>query len=181
MHCADPECLTGCPTGSIFRDPLGHIDIDPKTCIGCWDCARECPYNAISMVPRDDAPANGGFLSQLTKTLSFKIDEPAAPVISRDMVAVKCNLCEDTTLNPPGARRQAYSCEENCPTGALVRMNPIEYFTEIGPTQGIVFKDQTHAVGRNIHKSDPLARAWHVGGTLITIVVTAMMIWGLMR
>ena len=181
MHCADPECLTGCPTGAIFRDPMGHIDIDAKTCIGCWDCARECPYNAISMVPRDDAAANGGFLSQLTKTLSFKIDEPAAPAMSRDMVAVKCNLCEDTTLNPPGARRQAYSCEENCPTGALVRMNPIEYFNEIGPTQGIVFRDQTHAVGRNIHKSDPLARAWHIAGALITILVTAASVWGLMR
>ena len=23
MHCKDPECLTGCPTGSIFRDPRG--------------------------------------------------------------------------------------------------------------------------------------------------------------
>src|ERR1044071_5517321 len=34
MHCKDPECLTGCPTGSIFRAPLGHIDIDPVTCIG---------------------------------------------------------------------------------------------------------------------------------------------------
>ena len=28
MHCADPECMTGCPTGAIFRDPFGHIDID---------------------------------------------------------------------------------------------------------------------------------------------------------
>src|SRR6185437_2477085 len=33
MHCKDPECLTGCPTGSIFRAPLGHVDIDAATCI----------------------------------------------------------------------------------------------------------------------------------------------------
>src|SRR6266511_803270 len=39
MHCKDPECLTGCPTGAIFRDPRGYVDIDPATCIGCFDCA----------------------------------------------------------------------------------------------------------------------------------------------
>jgi hypothetical protein len=62
-----------------------------------------------------------------------------------------------------------------------VRVNPIEYFTEIGPTQGLVFKDKTHAVGRNIHKSDPLARAWHIGGALLTILTAVAVIWGLMR
>jgi len=29
MHCKDPECLTGCPTGAIFRDPQGQVDIRP--------------------------------------------------------------------------------------------------------------------------------------------------------
>ena len=53
MHCKDPECLTGCPTGAIFRDPMGHVDIDPLICIGCFDCATQCPYDAISMVPRN--------------------------------------------------------------------------------------------------------------------------------
>ena len=55
MHCKDPECLTGCPTGSIFRDPRGYVDIDPATCIGCFDCATQCPYDAITMVPRKTA------------------------------------------------------------------------------------------------------------------------------
>src|SRR6185369_16831596 len=44
MHCQDPEFLTGCPTGAIGRDPRGQIDIDPNTCIGCFDCATQCPY-----------------------------------------------------------------------------------------------------------------------------------------
>ena len=79
MHCADPECLTGCPTGAIFRDPVGHIDIDPKTCIGCYDCATQCPYDAITMVARDAPPANGGFASKLRSAFKFKIDPPADP------------------------------------------------------------------------------------------------------
>ena len=179
MHCADPECMTGCPTGSIFRDSGGHIDIDPHTCIGCYDCATQCPYDAISMVPRETPRANHSFVSKLTRVFKFKIDPPAAPEDSDDLVAIKCNLCEDTPLNPPGVRRKKYSCEENCPTGALVRVDPIEYFSEIGPSQGFVFRDQNHAVGRNIHKSDPLARAWHVGGIAFTILTGLATFWAI--
>src|ERR1041384_5157382 len=181
LHCADPECLTGCPTGAIFRDSRGDIDIEASTCIGCFDCATQCPYDAITMVPRTSPAPPSGFASALKKAFSFKIDRPIAPEASDDPVAIKCNLCEGTSLNPAGAKRKAYSCEENCPTGALVRVDPIEYFSEIGPTQGFVFRDQTHAVGRNIHKSDPLARAWHAGGTLVTILAAIALVWSLSK
>ncbi|HEX6045809.1 MAG TPA: cyclic nucleotide-binding domain-containing protein [Pyrinomonadaceae bacterium] len=183
MHCADPECMTGCPTGAIFRDPLGQVDIDAASCIGCYDCATQCPYDAISMVPRDVPPKNGGFVSKLRKAFSFRIDPVVTPEPGEaDVVAIKCNLCEQTPLNPPGARRKAYSCEENCPTGALVRVDPLEYFSEIAPTQGrIVFRDKTHGIGRNIHKSDPLARAWHVAGALLTILSAVAVILGLAK
>ena len=43
------------PDGRDRAFPDGQIDIDPKTCIGCGDCATQCPYNAISMVPRKAA------------------------------------------------------------------------------------------------------------------------------
>ncbi|HEX6649089.1 MAG TPA: cyclic nucleotide-binding domain-containing protein, partial [Pyrinomonadaceae bacterium] len=178
MHCQDPECLTGCPTGSIFRDATGDIDIDAQTCIGCYDCATQCPYDAITMVAREAPAKRDGLASKLKSAFSLKIAPPPAVEASDDLVAIKCNLCEDTSLNPPGARRKAYSCEENCPTGALVRVDPIEYFSEIGRAQGFVFRDQTHAVGRNIHKSDPLARAWHVGGTILTILAAVAILWG---
>ena len=181
MHCQDPECLTGCPTGAIFRDSIGDIDIDAQTCIGCYDCATQCPYDAITMVARETPAKRDGFVSKLKSAFSLKIEPPPAVEASDDLVAIKCNLCEDTSLNPPGARRKAYSCEENCPTGALVRVDPIEYFSEIGSAQGFVFRDQTHAVGRNIHKSDPLARAWHVGGTMLTIVAAVAIFWGLAK
>ncbi len=174
MHCKDPECLTGCPTGAIFRDPKGHVDIDPQTCIGCFDCATQCPYNAISMFPRDgQAVASPGFIARLRKLFGSSLP-PTPAAEGEDMVAIKCNLCEGTPLNPPGASRPAYSCEENCPTGALVRVNPQEYFDEIDQTLGLVFRDQTHAIGRNIHKSDPLAKAWHAGGILATVIITAL-------
>ena len=181
MHCKDPECLTGCPTGAIFRDPMGHVDIDAATCIGCFDCATQCPYDAISMVPRNGEVSQGFDLAGvLQRTLSLSPPAPPPPPpAADDVVAIKCNLCEHTPLNPKGARRPAYSCEENCPTGALVRVNPIEYFDEIAGTQGLIFQNQTHAIGRNIHKSDPLAKLWHAVGVGLTILGAIATIWGL--
>ncbi|HLL71374.1 MAG TPA: cyclic nucleotide-binding domain-containing protein [Pyrinomonadaceae bacterium] len=183
LHCQDPECLTGCPTGAIGRFSNGQIDIDPKTCIGCGDCATQCPYNAISMIPRKPAaPAPVTWQTRLRKWFSIAPPEPPPEVTeTENLLAVKCNLCNNTGLNPKGATRHAYSCQENCPTGALVRVNPREYFTEVKNSIGLVFQDQTHAIGRNIHKRDTLARLWHAGGVLSTILLTALTIWAIFR
>ncbi|MCA1631075.1 MAG: cyclic nucleotide-binding domain-containing protein [Acidobacteria bacterium] len=179
LHCKDPECLTGCPTGAIARFEDGQIDIDPKTCIGCGDCAVQCPYAAISMVSRKSPAAAPPTWSERARVwLSLAQPELPAPVTETDnLLAVKCNLCNNTPLNRPGARRQAYSCQENCPTGALVRVNPREYFDEVGSRLGLVFQDQTHAIGRNIHKRDPLARLWHALGVAATLAVTLATLW----
>ena len=181
LHCKDPECLTGCPTGAIFRDPLGQVDIHAADCIGCFDCATQCPYDAITMVPRN-VPAEPFSAAKTIKNL-FRLKPSPVEAVSDgdDVVAIKCNLCQNTGLNPTGAKRQAYSCEENCPTGALLRVNPLEYFDEIGGVRGLVFKDQTHAIGRNIHKSDPLARVWHFIGAAIGVAVLVATIVGLKR
>ena len=176
MHCKDPECLTGCPTGAIFRDPVGFVDINVETCIGCFDCATQCPYDAIAMVPRQAEAEAFSFDIDRTRSPNADPHEAKTP---DDVVAIKCNLCDSTPLNPKGARRQAYSCEENCPTGALVRVNPTEYFTEINATQGFVFKTKTHALGRNIHKSDPWSRFWNIAGVLLTFTCAIATIIGL--
>jgi Fe-S-cluster-containing dehydrogenase component len=181
MHCKDAECLTGCPTGSIFRDPRGYVDIDPATCIGCYDCATQCPYDAISMVPRQpgDPVVTFDLMGSLKKTLSLgRAPAPLPLAASDDVVAIKCNLCEHTPLNPPGARKQSYSCEENCPTGALLRVDPVKYFAEVESTQGLIFRDKTQAFGRNIHKSDPGARAIHVAGAALIIIAAIATVWG---
>ncbi len=158
MHCKDPECLTGCPTGAIGRFAGGLVDIDPQTCIGCSDCATQCPYNAISMTPRD--PKKEG------------VD---------DLLAVKCNLCAGTSLNPPGAQAPAYSCEENCPTGALLRVDPHTYFAEIKQIEGLVFKDATHAIARHVSHKDRGKRLLHAIGLTTTVALTLLTVLGIMR
>jgi len=134
------------------------------------------------MVPRDlPPPARTAPLTKLKNVFRLSAPAPAAIGEADDMIAIKCNLCENTSLNPDGAKRPAYSCEENCPTGALVRVNPHEYFDEVGKTLGLVFRDQTHAIGRNIHKSDPIARVWHVAGIIGTLAATAVLVWAAWR
>jgi Fe-S-cluster-containing dehydrogenase component/CRP-like cAMP-binding protein len=182
MHCQDPECLTGCPTGAIGRFGAGQIDIDRKTCIGCGDCAAQCPYDAISMVPRkaESAPARTGFAQRISELMRLSAD-PVPPAVDQtdELVAVKCNLCANTGLNPPGSKSPAYSCEENCPTGALARIDPASYFDEIGAIRGLMMVDRSHAVGRNIHKSDPGRRLIHAVGLIITLALTAAAWYGI--
>lgn len=177
LHCQDPECLTGCPTGAIARFAEGHIDINSQTCIGCADCATQCPYNAISMVPRN-APRlmSPGLFGTFKSWLSLSVPTgPPAITDTEDLLAVKCNLCENTSLNPEGAKTAAYSCQENCPTGALVRVNPREYFSEAKNAIGMVFVDQTHAIGRNIHKRDTPALIFHAIGSIAIITISLVL------
>ncbi len=69
-HCRDPECMIGCPTGAIHRNPNGDVDINDN-CIGCDNCARKCPYGNITMMPLPEDQHHDG----ITKR------------------AIKCNLC----------------------------------------------------------------------------------------
>ncbi|MDQ3489478.1 MAG: cyclic nucleotide-binding domain-containing protein [Acidobacteriota bacterium] len=181
MHCQDPECLTGCPTGAIARFPGGEIDIEPSTCIGCGDCATQCPYNAISMIPLENTSTSKPRKSRFTKFISAfslrQIELPAPVTQTENLLAVKCNLCKNTGMNPPGARRAAYSCEENCPTGALVRVNPHEYFDEINNTIGLIQRSKTHAIGENIHKFDLWATIWHVIGAAMVLIGGSLAVW----
>lgn len=180
MHCQDPECLTGCPTGAIARFPNGEIDINPATCIGCGDCATQCPYNAISMIARPGPKnKNGkGVFSTLLSAFSLRqANLPATVEQTENLLAVKCNLCHDTGMNPKGAKTEAYSCEENCPTGALVRVNPREYFDEVNKTLGLIQRSKTHAIGENIHKFDLWTTIWHVIGVFMVLAFGGLAVW----
>ncbi len=210
LHCKDPECLTGCPTGAIARFSGGQVDIVPSLCIGCGDCATQCPYNSISLIPRDDlkrspatgakaapaktaGPAKGGgdrkgqpapepakepFAKQLFTSLKLKYDEKPKPVIAEDnLVAVKCNLCNDTPLNPkvdgkPVYKDHKYNCEENCPTGALMRVNPSQYFEEIGRIKGKAFRqDGSTLYGSQFGWKDAGKQIAHTVGILATLAL----------
>ncbi|MBI3693806.1 MAG: cyclic nucleotide-binding domain-containing protein [Acidobacteria bacterium] len=47
--CMDPLCMTRCPVGSIRRKESLDIVIE-NWCIGCGNCAIDCPYGNINVV-----------------------------------------------------------------------------------------------------------------------------------
>ncbi len=99
MHCVDPVCMIGCPTGAIYRENIdGLVGIDANTCIGCSVCANSCPYGTIQMVALHDEDG-----------LPIVTEDTGAPIRR----ATKCDLC---IAQPSGP-----ACVNACPHDALVR------------------------------------------------------------
>jgi Fe-S-cluster-containing dehydrogenase component/CRP-like cAMP-binding protein len=104
MHCTDPVCMIGCPTGAIARNQeTGVISINPNTCIGCKTCSESCPYDNIVMIQVRD---NKGRAAVDKKT--------QLPILQ----ASKCDLCQKLTTGP--------SCQNACPHEALFRIDTSE-------------------------------------------------------
>ncbi len=101
MHCADPVCMIGCPTGAIHRDTgTGTVVVNDDTCIGCGTCANSCPYENIRLVEIND--------------------QSGRPLVDPDhgrpiFKATKCDLCVG---NPGGP-----ACVRACPHDALRRVD----------------------------------------------------------
>jgi Fe-S-cluster-containing dehydrogenase component len=89
LHCAEPACVTVCPTGASYkRVSDGIVLVDESKCIGCHLCSWACPYGARE----------------------FDVDVG---------VMKKCTLCVDRIYNehlPYEDRVPA--CVAACPTGA---------------------------------------------------------------
>lgn len=101
MHCVDPVCLIGCPTGAIHRHPEDpRVLINDATCIGCGTCADSCPYDNIRMV-EVRSPRGGFIVDNITRQ----------PIVK----ATKCDLCADQLGGP--------ACERACPHEALIRVD----------------------------------------------------------
>jgi Fe-S-cluster-containing dehydrogenase component/CRP-like cAMP-binding protein len=100
MHCTDPICMIGCPTGAIHRETFeGSVIINPDSCIGCSACANNCPYGAIRMVESRDGEGQ------------ILVASDSNPIRK----ATKCDLCIDQYGGP--------ACERACPHDALKRIN----------------------------------------------------------
>ncbi len=47
LHCAEPDCVTVCPTGASYkREADGIVLVNADICIGCKLCSWACPYGA---------------------------------------------------------------------------------------------------------------------------------------
>lgn len=44
-HCAEPSCVSVCPTGATFVREDGIVVVDNEVCWGCGYCVNACPYD----------------------------------------------------------------------------------------------------------------------------------------
>jgi CRP-like cAMP-binding protein/Fe-S-cluster-containing hydrogenase component 2/ferredoxin len=103
-QCRDPLCMVGCPVGSIRRRNSLEVIIE-DWCIGCGQCANNCPYGNINMHP-----------------FPVEIDDllhPGRTVASVKVKATSCDLC---------LGHAEPSCVYACPHDAAHRVNPPEFF-----------------------------------------------------
>jgi CRP-like cAMP-binding protein/Fe-S-cluster-containing dehydrogenase component len=96
--CLDPLCMTRCPVGSIRRKDTLDIVIE-DWCIGCGNCANDCPYGNINVV-------------EVASTSRKQKAEPRPK-------AVVCDLCAD--FAEP-------NCVRACPHDAAIRVEPKTFF-----------------------------------------------------
>ncbi len=143
-NCEIPECMMACEYGAIRRDVQGLIRYVWDNCVGCQMCSSACPYGVISMTPPPSAGATEPVFKRhwFLQTIPFigkkfagshpdkskhsaepKPDEKAVGALrgveSRGK-AIKCDLCAGLPFE---------ACVYNCPTQAIIRMNPERVLT----------------------------------------------------
>jgi thioredoxin reductase/CRP-like cAMP-binding protein/Fe-S-cluster-containing hydrogenase component 2 len=131
-HCENPHCMTDCPPDAISRMASGEVVINQETCIGCSNCANNCPYGVISMVdPVADGAQPRNWLLSLIEGIGIplpaaKSHEHAGAHVKK---AVKCDLCRGSAAGP--------ACVAACPTGAAVRVDPDRYMSWLREGRGL--------------------------------------------
>jgi len=55
-HCAEPTCMSVCPTEAISRKSEGVNRINKERCVGCGECVSACPYGAINIPMGEKVP-----------------------------------------------------------------------------------------------------------------------------
>ena len=113
--CRDPLCLVGCPVDAIHRKKDLQIIIEDH-CIGCHNCANQCPYGNINMHPYEVE-----FTSLLTGKKETRSGEKATV----------CDLCDDQCLG----ETEDPSCVYACPHDAAHRVDGQNFFDKqvLGP------------------------------------------------
>ncbi len=113
--CRDAYCMVGCPVDAIHRGKHHQIVIEDH-CIGCGLCARNCPYDNISM--------------EIDTRERLEADDPDRPGYSHQVArpkAATCDLCD-------AAGRQDHptpQCVYACPHDAAHRMTGEELLARV--------------------------------------------------
>ena len=95
IHCANPPCMTVCPTGATYQLDNGIVQVDDALCMGCGACAMACPYDARYAITYNDIKKGKDFYGT-----DFRRDHPSVD---------KCDFCADRVK-----RGLKPACVETC-------------------------------------------------------------------
>ena len=116
MHCADPPCMSVCPSTATGQRDDGIVTIDYEICIGCGFCSVACPYDARYKVSR----AEFAYADGPTRAEAKRPDD------ARVNVATKCTFCVDRIdaglakgLTPGVDPEATPACVNSCIADAL--------------------------------------------------------------
>jgi Fe-S-cluster-containing dehydrogenase component len=57
MHCIDPACVSVCPVGALFKEPVsGAVTYNQDKCIGCRYCQVACPFGVPKFQWESNSP-----------------------------------------------------------------------------------------------------------------------------
>jgi molybdopterin-containing oxidoreductase family iron-sulfur binding subunit len=82
MHCAEPACLSVCPTGATIRRDDGIVIVEQAKCVGCRACITACPYDARFYVESDK-----GYFNEYTPYEKLNNGKHPAGIVD------KCDFC----------------------------------------------------------------------------------------
>ena len=99
QHCANPECVSICPTGASSIAEDGTVQIDRELCIGCEACMTACPYEGVRT----------HVSSEPSWYLDVVVGEADAPSHPGNTVE-KCTFCRNLT-----SRGEVPACMQLCP------------------------------------------------------------------
>ncbi len=119
--CLDPYCLVGCPVDAIHRRQRPGSDTSLEIviedwCIGCGQCAKNCPYGNINMHGIADYRPDP--------------ENPGQRVAVLQQKATTCDLCRHVV----GADEDP-SCVYACPHNAAFRMSGPDLFQIVTGTK----------------------------------------------
>ncbi len=101
QHCANPACVSVCPTGASIQDEDGIVRVLEDKCIGCKSCIQACPYDVRTLIEKPEYYTDDVQLGRHTET-------PCT-----DGVVAKCTFCKDLIVQGKNP-----ACMDLCPARA---------------------------------------------------------------
>lgn len=112
QHCAEPACLSACPTGATQQREDGIVFVDTDLCIGCESCIKACPYEGVRSLISDNP--------------EYYLEVEVGEFDARPIRPARWRSARSVRISSIGGRsRLVCSCAQGVPAIGAISMIPI--------------------------------------------------------